>query len=431
MKINLGHTSLDHHNLWQDKKENRYRRSSRWLQYSIEEPTIDTVDSFINENKKFVYEIGTHNGPKYWCVSPDNTHNIFDLIPPKIIQCLKNKQCAIHIDQTMEAFPLHEYRTTYNDPRPVNYYKLIHNFLGTQGIDPKQLIYSTSNLLEHEGYDAWCKANNQKQKFNIIALPFFACATQQRGFFDLVDRPDTGDDSHDVAYKDQIDYKKQNAVQTFNCLNRVHRVHRTALISMLNYYNLIEKNIVSHNTLPSHIKERIMMERWPDHPAFQKSNVDSVRQILPLVYDMKDFSVNYAQNFNKEIYKKTWVSVITETFYQDPYPVVFFSEKIFKPMRANHPFIVLGHQHSIKWLNKIGFKTFGNWWDESYDDIEEPTARMERVCKLLQDLEKFSKDQWVQIYSEMQESLAHNYNMLINTNWYADSYRKVIGDIFE
>ena len=430
MKINIAHDSLNYHNLYESTKDNRYRTASQWLEFSFEYPTIKTVDHFLNTDERFVYEIGTHNGPKYWCITPDGKHNIFDYIPKKIIRALHTGQCALHIDQTMEAFPLHEYLTTYNDPRPVDYYKSIHNFLHTNKIKPKQLIFSTSNLLEHDLYDTWCKKNKQNEKFNIVSLPYFACATQQRGFFDLIDKPDTGDDPHDVSYADQMQYKKTNTIQNFNCLNRVERVHRYAFISMLNYYNLIDNNIVSHNVYPTHIKDFIMMERWPDHPAWQKENVHDTAKILPLVYDMKDFKVNYAQNFNEQIYKKTWFSLITETFYQEPCPVVFFSEKIFKPMRAHHPFVIVGHHNSIKWLKNTGFMTFDKWWDESYDDIENPTERMQKICELLLELKKYDQKQWEQIYSDMQTVLEHNYKKLIETDWYSRSYQKVIGNIW-
>ena len=431
MKINIGRDSLHAHNLSEHSQGYRYRLASQWLEFSFEHVEINTIDHFISTGQQFVYEIGTNNGPKYWCVSTDGKCNLFQLLSDKLINALKKRQCVLHIDQTMEAFPLHEYETPYNDPRPVDFYKHIHYFLDSNQIDGTQVIYSTSNLLEPDEYEKWLNKHNIQKKINIVALPFFACATQQRGFFDLVDRPDTGDNPHDVLYEDQLAFKSTNDCAVFNCLNRVDRVHRNAFVAMLNHYDLIENNIVSHNIFMPHIKDYIMMERWPDHPAFQKSNVHDTKNKLPLTYDMKNFDVNYAQNFNKDIYKKTWFSVITETFYQEPCPVVFFSEKIFKPMRAHHPFIVVGHPHSIKWLNKIGFITFDKWWDESYDDIQDPTQRMDEICRLLTKLSTFDQSQWIKIYQQQQHVLKHNYKKLIETNWYADMYRSTIGNIFK
>ena len=172
-----------------------------------------------------------------------------------------------------------------------------------------------------------------------------------------------------------------------------------------------------------------MRDKWPDHPAFQQKNIHDIKSKLPLVYDMKDFNINYAQNFNKDIYKKTWVSVITETFYQDPNPVVFFSEKIFKPIRAHHPFIIVGHSNSLKWLKKLGFQTFDKWWDESYDKIENPTARMQKICELLSDISRYDSNDWQKIYTQMQSCLENNYNKIIQTDWFTDSSNEVMENI--
>lgn len=430
MKINIAQDDLYAHNLAEHPQGNRYRLASRWLEYSFDQVEFNTVDYFLSSDKKFLYQIGTHNGPKYWCISTDGQCNLFEMISQKIITALKQKQCVLHIDQTMEAFPLQEYNTKYNNPRPVDYYKVFHKFFLDNSIDPKQIVYSTSNLYEPDLYAQWCRDYKVKEKMNIVALPFFACATQQRGFFDLVDQPDLRNDPHDVLYADQVDYKNNNPISVFNCLNRVDRVHRNAFIAMLNYYNLIDNNIVSHNTFSPHIKDFLMMDLWPDHPAFQQKNIHDIKDKLPLTYDMKNFATNYAQNFNEEIYKKTWFSVITETFYQDPNPVVFFSEKIFKPMRANHPFIIVGHPHSLQWLKKLGFKTFDTWWDESYDSITNPTERMETICKVILDLKTKTNADWLQCYDEMSSVLKHNYNHLINTDWFTNSYRDIITKAF-
>ena len=429
MKINIAQDDLYAHNLSEHPQGNRYRLSSQWLQFSFEQVEINTVDHFLTNNENFIYQIGTHNGPKYWCISTDGQCNLFDMISQKIKDALKQKQCVLHIDQTMEAFPLYEYETEFNTPRPVNYYKSFHKFCLDNSIDPRQIVYSTSNLQEHNLYSQWCKDNQVQQKMNIVALPFFACATQQRGFFDLIDQPDLRKDPHDVQYVDQIFYKNNNSISVYNCLNRVDRIHRNAFIAMLNYYNLIDNNIVSHNRFSPHIKDFLMMDKWPDHPAFQQKNIHDIKSKLPLVYDMKDFNINYAQNFNKDIYKKTWVSVITETFYQDPNPVVFFSEKIFKPIRAHHPFIIVGHSNSLKWLKKLGFQTFDKWWDESYDKIENPTARMQKICELLSDISRYDSNDWQKIYTQMQSCLENNYNKIIQTDWFTDSYNEVMENI--
>ena len=46
------------------------------------------------------------------------------------------------------------------------------------------------------------------------------------------------------------------------------------------------------------------------------------------------------------------------------------TEKIFKPMMLEKPFVVNGTKGYLKELKRLGFKTFSDVIDESYDDAE-------------------------------------------------------------
>ena len=98
--------------------------------------------------------------------------------------------------------------------------------------------------------------------------------------------------------------------------------------------------------------------------------------------------------------------VVTETCFWDR--KTHLTEKIFKPIVMKMPFILLGPAHNLKYLRSYGFKTFGAWIDESYDDIEDNMERIDAVVQVLfnlqtQDLEK--------MLAEMESILEHNYNL--------------------
>ena len=99
----------------------------------------------------------------------------------------------------------------------------------------------------------------------------------------------------------------------------------------------------------------------------------------------------------------SFLHVVGETVWQD---TVHFTEKIFKPMVFHQPFVVLQAPYSLEYLRSYGFKTFDNWWDESYDTIEDPNERMAAVADIVnwipsQNLEK--------LRMEMAGVLEHNY----------------------
>lgn len=421
MKINIAYDRIGEYNLSHTDLKDRFKQAPKWIEFDFETIQENTIQYFASKNEKFVYNLGTVGGPKWWL----SNYNLFDYFSTELIDQARKGNAWIHIDQSMEGFPLLEVQTAYHKTRIMDAFKILHDNLAVYNIQPSQLIYSTSNLIEKYNYESWCREHNVQDRFTIVSLPFFACATQQSGFFDWTDKPDYREDPHHVLLQEQINYKSTHKISLLNCLNRVKRMHRAPFVAMLNYYDLIDNNIVTHDSLDSYMKGSMKVFNWPDHSSFHDPNFSNLKDKLPLTYDMQDFSINHAQNFNKEIYLKTYLSVITETIYEDWKPTVFFSEKIFKPMRAHHPFILVCHQNGIHWLKRLGFKTFDQWWDESYDDEVDPVKRMEKICKVLKDLEKLSAYEWVNLYNDMEKVLIHNYQHLTKTHWFQGKYNAI------
>ena len=85
------------------------------------------------------------------------------------------------------------------------------------------------------------------------------------------------------------------------------------------------------------------------------------------------------------------------------------TEKTFKPIAMGMPFIIVGTQGSLRYLRSYGFKTFGDLWDESYDDEPDDSKRIEKIAqvlKLLDGLEEHRQD----IFDTAQEIVEHNWN---------------------
>ena len=191
---------------------------------------------------------------------------------------------------------------------------------------------------------------------------------------------------------------------------------------MLNYYNLLDPKICdfSHSkflgghprqsTLPITHRHAIP-GGWEAHPSFTKENANDFLSTLPRVLDQEDFNKNHVWTMFKDTYLRTWFSLTSETaFNEERKTCLFMSEKIFKPMLCHHPFVVVSHPNSLAHLKQLGFKTFDKWWDESYDAIVSPTARMDAICKLTQELTNKSDIEWLDMYKDMQEVLEHNFN---------------------
>lgn len=297
------------------------------------------------------------NSPEYWIPELEDVDRII-------------------VDQRTEGWPL------------VDYYEQLHSVLKC----PSNVVFLTSNLLEEKLYNDWSK--NLSDKITVVSAPFYA-----------------GKQRTCIFYKKQFQYKRSNNILHYSCLNRILRDHRKALILMLNHYNLLDNAQVSHDSF-----NYVKFPGYKTHPAFTDENLSKLK--LPLTLDQADFTINQADNFFKETYLNTWFSLITETFFIEHIGTsIFFSEKIFKPIQASHPFILAGVPNSIKELQNLGFQTFSKWWDESYDDILDPVDRLDAISKLVNTLCIWDKDKWLTVYSEMQPVLEHNLAHLLKTNW--------------
>lgn len=124
-----------------------------------------------------------------------------------------------------------------------------------------------------------------------------------------------------------------------------------------------------------------------------------------------------------DYFNNTFCSLVYETYWDED--VVFFTEKINKCILAGHPFIIISTPKYIDYLKKIGFKTFNNWWDESYDLELNNDIRKELIEKLILDISKWDLKKCEYVYKQMIPNLVHNQNILkeLSNNKVSNTYK--------
>ena len=90
------------------------------------------------------------------------------------------------------------------------------------------------------------------------------------------------------------------------------------------------------------------------------------------------------------------------------------TEKTFKPICLQMPFVIVGTAGSLKYLRSYGFKTFGDFWDESYDNETNDVVRLEKIAQVLKDLDLLSVADKNKLFQSMQAIIKHNYNHFYN-----------------
>jgi len=86
------------------------------------------------------------------------------------------------------------------------------------------------------------------------------------------------------------------------------------------------------------------------------------------------------------------------------------TEKTFKPIVLEMPFILVAPVGSLEYLRSYGFKTFGHIIDESYDEETNDILRLEKIAELLKDIDNLSTKEKQQIHNHCLPIAEHNYN---------------------
>jgi len=108
------------------------------------------------------------------------------------------------------------------------------------------------------------------------------------------------------------------------------------------------------------------------------------------------------------ISQRVIVHLVTETVFN--YPNIFLSEKTFKPFINKRPFLLASSPGCLKNLQDLGFKTFNDYWDESYDAITDPVDRIIAIVDILEALCQLPFSHLLNMLDNMQPILEHNYN---------------------
>ena len=113
-----------------------------------------------------------------------------------------------------------------------------------------------------------------------------------------------------------------------------------------------------------------------------------------------------------QVYNDTAYSIITETDHDNT--LSFFSEKTAKPLLARRLFVAFSGYKFLQNLRSIGFQTFGDVIDESYDLIKDDHARYLAAFEQVKYL--CIVDQ-VGVLEKIKPALEHNYNLIMQSDW--------------
>jgi hypothetical protein len=205
--------------------------------------------------------------------------------------------------------------------------------------------------------------------------------------------------------------KDRNPTRTFMSPNRIvagKRDHRVLFL-----YNIF-KNQLEHNHISAprvcqyeHVDISIIAQKYKN--VYQDITDVLAQADLPRLFageesqEMHSYQLgNWAEAADSLVY------VPTETVYFGQRQ--HLTEKTFKAIALEMPFVLVAPAGSLSYLREYGFQTFADVFDESYDTETDDIRRIEKVTDLLKHLNNLSVAERQQIHKACLPIVEHNYN---------------------
>lgn len=110
------------------------------------------------------------------------------------------------------------------------------------------------------------------------------------------------------------------------------------------------------------------------------------------------------------IYRDAFVDVCIESRYGQP--TANISEKVLQAIQFKTPFLLVAPPYTLKYMHEMGYRSFGDFWDEAYDLEEDHLVRTEMLVEIMDYIAGLSLEQCHAMYIKMLPIINHNYKQM-------------------
>lgn len=227
-----------------------------------------------------------------------------------------------------------------------------------------------------------------------------------------------------IDYHEEYNIIKNNIIKRFWCGNWRYVPHRHIMTAYLvnfegNYswhFNCDYKTIKNNNWINFDLLEGTKKQLLLKGIEILKNNIFSIDRDdrAVIVHDSQEYYIpgKYPQLSEKLIksYKECFCAVVNESRYASP--LGYISEKTLTAINCRLPFILVAAPYTLEYLKTFGFKTFDQWWDESYDKEENHQKRMIMIFDVINYINSKSYNELSAMYEEMKPILKYNLEIL-------------------
>lgn len=304
------------------------------------------------------------------------------LISQNVVDRLRSKTCWLVLNNPYESFLQDQVLLQ------------IHSYFHQYDIPISQVIYSTCCPNAQDVYDEFCLRYQLTAKLTCEFTPIYS--VNCRSLYT------------DIPY---TDYRIGGRDKDFLCLNRKYRDHRLFLGLLMEAADLLDRCYFSMRD--ESFIESIGNKRQIQQLGISSKTINKLADRLPLILDTSDFDqINHSVTTEdlRPFYDNSLVHIISETnFFTN---IIHQTEKSLKPIANLQPFIMLGSPYSLKYLQGMGYKTFGDFWDESYDNETDHNLRLLRIVEICKTIAQWSPAHKVEFTKQVRDIVQYNYHLI-------------------
>lgn len=200
---------------------------------------------------------------------------------------------------------------------------------------------------------------------------------------------------------------KKNRKYDFTLLSRTHKWWRASVVSDLYHSGVLDHSLWSYNTAVNLNEDPADNPLELDSVSSWRNSVTEFVDAGPYTCDQFDCQQqNDHHSVNTDLYTESNMQIVLETHFDaDQSKGTFITEKTYKPIKYGQPFVIVGPAGTLAELRKQGYSVFDSVIDNSYDLIENNTARWQAIKRSIVKLHSLGTEI---AFNKSIDEVAHN-----------------------
>lgn len=293
-----------------------------------------------------------------------------------------------------------------------------HKGLENSGIPKEQIILSINSFNAQEVYESWFPP--EERRLEVRNLPYLMANISHV----YASQPDTH-----LSIDEFLETRSTLRKNHFVFPSRRARPHRIAMLHKITTDGLLYKGDWS-----------FLDPMTADHGYYESTQIfDINREVINQLHKIIPHSLqsepgnSYLSTsgwgkLNGEMHKHSYLYIASETYVRGDYKSL--TEKVFKPLANLQPFVFIAFPGALAELQKLGFKTFSPFINESYDSEQDYKIRMHMIAAEINRIVSMSKEEIHNWFWSMQEILIHNQQRLLQIHEDSDASLNLINYLY-